>query len=494
MKMASMSPKTERAPCKPSSRKSSVCNRNRHRKEVPALMADIILHPELTLPPLKRLHGVNNGPVCYGSLLDVTPYYEKAGFPLIRLHDTNWPNPGEVDIHTIFRDFSRDADDPASYDFSRTDEYIRSVLATGAKIVYRLGESIEHTKVKYYVHPPADMEKWARICVNIIRHYNEGWADGFHYGIRYWEIWNEPDNPDRNCMWSGTPEQYYEMYRIAATAIKRHDPALKVGGQAATMVNLPFTEGFVAYCRDNRLPLDFFTWHTYADEPGQIMRNALKARKLLDEAGFEDTESHLNEWNYMRADEGTEAELWGRLWKPGGETFRRSLFERQKNEEGASFAAAVFAMLQDAPIDEANYYDGQPHELFSGLFDAYGIPQKTYRVFEQFQLMCAYGKRVGLAIGESAAGLYGFGVSSDDGAEMAMWISNFCGESRQYSIEVVGGGGSAAHAAGTSWRTECRLLDAERNFDSPAVIAGEDGAVEVFLPRHSVMVLRWKRF
>ncbi|MBI4578450.1 MAG: hypothetical protein HY718_02035 [Planctomycetes bacterium] len=47
-----------------------------------------------------------------------------------------------------------------------------------------------------------DFAKWAKICVNIIRHYNEGWADGFHYNIRYWEIWNEPNVG--NSMRSGT--------------------------------------------------------------------------------------------------------------------------------------------------------------------------------------------------------------------------------------------------------------------------------------------------
>jgi len=42
--------------------------------------------------------------------------------------------------------------------------------------------------------PPKDFNKWARICVNIIRHYNDGWAGGYHWGIKYWEVWNEPDN------------------------------------------------------------------------------------------------------------------------------------------------------------------------------------------------------------------------------------------------------------------------------------------------------------
>ena len=40
---------------------------------------------------------------------------------------------------------------------------------------------------------PKDFKKWAVICEHIIRHYTEGWADGFFYDMPYWEIWNEPD-------------------------------------------------------------------------------------------------------------------------------------------------------------------------------------------------------------------------------------------------------------------------------------------------------------
>lgn len=463
------------------------------------MMADIQLHPERTIAPIKRVHGVNNGPVSYSSLLDVTPYYVKAGFPLVRLHDTNWPNPGEVDIHTIFPDFSRDADDPASYSFARTDEYIRTVLATGAEVVYRLGESIEHTEIKHFVHPPADMEKWARICVNIIRHYNEGWANGFHYNIRYWEIWNEPDNPDRNCMWTGSPEQYYELYRLTSSAIKRHDPSLKVGGQAATMVNMPFTEGFIRFCHDQRLALDFFTWHTYTDQIAQIVQHASIVRTLLDEAGFTKTESHLNEWNYMHiTDEMDTAADWGQLWKLEGATLRRSVFERQKNEEGASFAAAVFAVLQEAPVDAANYYDGQPHELFNGLFDAYGIPQKTYRVFERFQQMCGYAARFELTIAASAQGLFGFGAVSAAGTEWAVWLSNFSGESRAFSLmldEASCFSSEGTSPAGNRWQVSYSTLDASRSFEEwiEVPVTGERGDVQLFLPQHSVTVCRYRK-
>ena len=48
--------------------------------------------------------------------------------------------------------------------------------------------------------PPKDFEKWAHVCLNIVKHYNGGWDNGFHDQIKYWEIWNEPDG---SAFWTG---------------------------------------------------------------------------------------------------------------------------------------------------------------------------------------------------------------------------------------------------------------------------------------------------
>ena len=80
------------------------------------------------------------------------------GIPFTRLHDCGWPNPYVVDHHAVFPNLNADPTLPESYDFRLTDEYINAVRLTGAEPIYRLGESIEHTSVKRYVHPPADME------------------------------------------------------------------------------------------------------------------------------------------------------------------------------------------------------------------------------------------------------------------------------------------------------------------------------------------------
>ena len=89
--------------------------------------------------------------------------------------------------------------------------------------------SIEWGSKKYSSVVPPDLHKWAQICEHIVRHYNEGWNNGFHYGIEYWEIWNEPENPS---MWQGTKEQFFELYRVAANHLKSTFPQLKVGGYA----------------------------------------------------------------------------------------------------------------------------------------------------------------------------------------------------------------------------------------------------------------------
>lgn len=139
--------------------------------------------------PMKPLHGINNSPVTYGTEL---PELKEAGIPYVRLHDAVGLYGGTyfVDIANVFPDFDADPEDPASYDFAFTDAYLKGLTASGLKIFYRLGVTIENNfRIKSYrIHPPKDNQRWARICAGIVRHYNAGWAQGFHYGIDYWEI------------------------------------------------------------------------------------------------------------------------------------------------------------------------------------------------------------------------------------------------------------------------------------------------------------------
>ena len=345
----------------------------------------------------KPVNGIDNGPVCFGSLIDSSFYYKQAGFPYCRLHDTNWPHPREVDIPTIFKDFSADENDPDSYDFRTTDVYLRGIANTGAKIIYRLGVSIEHAELKHYIDPPSDCDKWARICLNIARHYNEGWANGYQMGIDYWEVWNEPDldwsdrTPHNNKMWSGTAEQYYDLYNAASRLFKREMPYVNIGGYAACVLNCENISAFLQFVKDNNLPLDFFSWHTYTTSVETLERNANFIREMLDKYGFTDTPTILDEWNCI-----SWANHWGGIFDPDerGANARRESFAETSGEVGAGTTAAMLIKMLDLPIDIATFYDGSPTNIFATIFDRYGVPTKQYYAFDAFNKVKQTGDRV----------------------------------------------------------------------------------------------------
>lgn len=202
-------------------------------------MANIKIDFQTTVGKMKPVHGVGQPPFV-GMNFSMFHYLTEAGIPFSRLHDVGGicARGVFVDIPNIFRNFDADPALPESYDFAFTDELLKALDAAGVEPWYRLGVTIEnYQKIKAYrIFPPKDYLKWAKICEGIIRHYTEGWADGFHFNIRYWEIWNEPENgvdQEHNAMWKGSMEDYYELYGTASRYLKEKFPHLKFGGYAA---------------------------------------------------------------------------------------------------------------------------------------------------------------------------------------------------------------------------------------------------------------------
>jgi len=206
---------------------------------------------------IKNLSGTNRSPINPGYPFDLSSGFARLEIPIVRTHD--WYGPG--DRHQIFPDWEADPDDSLNYNFAPTDSFVASIINTGAEVFFRLGESWEDDPI--YNVPPPDNATWAKVCKNIVRHYNEGWANGFFYNIRYWEIWNEPDI---DWFWSGTYEQYYDMYIAVAETLKSYDPSLLVGAPAmASVENEDFIDGMLTAVSSADAPLDFFSWHRYDD-------------------------------------------------------------------------------------------------------------------------------------------------------------------------------------------------------------------------------------
>lgn len=328
---------------------------------------------------MRALHGVNKGPLAPNGIINVTEQQKRLRIPSTRLHDCQHPNPHVVDIHAVFPNPDADPAQEASYDFRATDEYVNSVMATGARMIYRLGESIEHQSVKRHVHPPRDAKRWAEVCAGVVRHYTKGWAGGvkLETQIPWWEIWNEPEN--RPVMWTGTDAQFLELYLVTSRRLRAEFPGIKIGGPAFGYygkfdgVNLEpseFCTAFLEMCRRESLPLDFFSWHGYTDNPAELAARAKAVRRLLDSYAFTKTESHLNEWNFLP---GNSWDILSREVKP---EVRQRAAERMAGAEGAAFLAATLIELQDPPVDVANFYHAECG-LF-GLHTEVGAPVRAY--------------------------------------------------------------------------------------------------------------------
>lgn len=394
------------------------------------------------LGSMKAMHGVGQPPL-RGISTDEFHYLSEAGIPYSRLHDVAGWFGGNmfVDIPNVFRNFDADETDPASYDFTFTDILIKGLMEQHCMPVYRLGVTIEnfHNIKAYRIFPPKDFAKWARICEHIIRHYNEGWANGFHYGIQYWEIWNEPDSSviiADNPMWKGTPEQFFDLYRITSRHLRKcFGDTIKIGGYgscgfyavfnagangaaAEGKSNIPdaemqalidrrkgyakFFERFIQFVSEERLPFDFFSYHSYANAV-DTMKMQLYVEQKLHEHGLSSTEIHLNEWNPTP-----------------------NVQSRGKSVAAANVAAMMCAM-QNTRMDMMCYYDARiGTSVYGGLFNPMSCePFCTYYAMKAFGILYSLGTQVKCEGAQD--GIYAVAATGDEGN--AIMITNISGES-----------------------------------------------------------------
>jgi len=87
-------------------------------------------------------------------------------------------------------------------------------------------------------------------------------------GVRAFEIWNEPDG----TFWTGTLAEYLTLYQDTATVLEQAASAahqhVEVGGPALVFSDSSWIEPFLAFVSAEHLPLDFVSWHYYANYPG----------------------------------------------------------------------------------------------------------------------------------------------------------------------------------------------------------------------------------
>ena len=346
----------------------------------------ITLDSSKTQGRIRNILGMNNSPriVTESCMLMEKEYFKALAPARVRYHDAALENPGFalIDVSRIFPLFRADANDPANYDFKPTDLYLKQVVECGTPIEFRLGESIEHSQEQFRVNPPADLDKWADICVNIIRHYNDGWADGFHWNIQYWSIWEEPGNVPK--LFNGDYGIYLKLFVTTFKKIKAAFPNVKVGG---TNDALPFSfpkmriERSLQYFQDEGVRPDFLCYTQYARKPDEFIESVEKIQNIMDQYGYgPETEFNISEWHYS----------------PSSWNLQGYNAPEMHDHVSAAFATTTLIRFLDTRLTCAFHYLWQASCW--GLFDKFMKPYPLYHGLKYFTEMAQCASRLALDV------------------------------------------------------------------------------------------------
>ena len=340
-----------------------------------------------------ELHSSGFGPTICSCPEEMIEDVKSMGFKAARTHDWALINPNQrvCDYFHIFPLMQLDAKDPANYVFGPTDYLLkRTREETGLDIFFRLGTSIEHSgNVHFNALVPDDFDKVAEIFAATVRHYNKGWANGYDWGIKYWEIWNEPDGTDN--MWclpadkgGGDDDKMRGLFvKFFVTVLKRlksEFPDIKVGGPALCSwnLNMKYFSAILDACREAGVAPDFLSWHHYDSNPDYIMFAIDETRKLCDSYGFRDCELIINEWHYMGC---SFAEL-----RSNDPKVRKRVWEGPDGHNGidsSCFNLALLSRFQTSKLDQSYYYGCRPVGVW-GYMDENRDKYKVYYGLKMF--------------------------------------------------------------------------------------------------------------
>ena len=154
--------------------------------------------------------------------------------------------------------------------FTYLDRVMDAYIENGLEPFLELGfmpeklASSEQTLFYWKAHtvPPKDPDAWCTLVKETLKHL------AHRYGkerVETWpcEIWNEPNLPG---FWEHADKaKYLELYRNTVQAVREVLPGMRVGGPAICggLGSQQWISDFLAFCRDEKLPVDFVTRHAY---------------------------------------------------------------------------------------------------------------------------------------------------------------------------------------------------------------------------------------
>jgi xylan 1,4-beta-xylosidase len=141
--------------------------------------------------------------------------------------------------------------------------------AAAQRFAFQPGSPTQYSEYEagWWSFPPKSLTRWAELVSATAEHYARRYGKA-RVADWYWEVWNEPDIG----YWRGSVEEYLQLYRASAEAVRSVLADAKVGGPATTGDLTPvaglaakgpdFLDSFLDFCTGQAVPLDFVTFHT----------------------------------------------------------------------------------------------------------------------------------------------------------------------------------------------------------------------------------------
>ncbi|OGJ22458.1 MAG: hypothetical protein A2804_02855 [Candidatus Pacebacteria bacterium RIFCSPHIGHO2_01_FULL_46_10] len=185
-----------------------------------------------------------------------------------------------------------------TFHWEKFDLIISDILAVGAKPYI----SLSYTPMLLAPNgditgTPTDWGAYQLVIQKTVEHLSK---DRGIDNVMY-EVWNEPD------LFGGWktygPKNYLTLYSYAAhgadTAADNGAKPFKFGGPAITALYKNWFDNVLKFASDNRLRLDFFSWHRYDREIDVYQKDVAHAKEWLDAyPQYPTLEFHITEWGH----------------------------------------------------------------------------------------------------------------------------------------------------------------------------------------------------
>ena len=293
-------------------------------------------------------------------LHNVVPLLGALHVPLIRV-DNVFTSYGVVD---------RDPSGKLAYNWSSLDALVDDIRAAGAQPLFCLSYTPPALSPDGSpIQPPTSLDEWRQLVTATVTHFNRD----RQLGLRYWEVWNEPDQGD---LWRGSWPDYLNLYDATRQAIRAVDPGAEVGGPARAAFDAGALSWFLGHQDQQGAAggVEFLSWHAYGLSPATVVDQVGTARNVLAAHPAYKPELAITEFNVATGG--------------AGDTSQDHLSD---TSAGAAYVLAWLDALDRAGLDRAFLFEAKDGYSATGAYwGRWGITTNDGRTKPVYHAIRAY--------------------------------------------------------------------------------------------------------